>query len=191
MAIDAQTARRIAAEAWLVEINAAVIGNEEIELAIAVEVEPAGGHTPFIAPDGRLQRDIFKTAIAQIAIEHVAIKARDEEIDIAIIVEVTCGGTHGITFARKARLGCDIGKFPVAIVPKEAVLELGRILLERGQGSAVGEEEIRSAIAVVIKNCDPARHGFDHVLLRCGAVLQNKSRSRWRGTEADLGGEKQ
>ena len=51
VAVDAEAFGLIAAEAGLVQIDAAVVGDEQIELAVVVEVEPAGGYGPFVRLD--------------------------------------------------------------------------------------------------------------------------------------------
>ena len=69
-----------------------------------------------------------------------------------------------IAFAGKAA-GSDVGKRHVAIVAKQAIMEFQTGLSETRNGSAIGEEDIRAAVVVVIESGDAAARQFDLMIL--------------------------
>ena len=102
--------------------------------------------------DAGLRGDIGETAVAEVAIEDVALHAGDEDIGEAVVVEVADGDRHRIAFAGQPGLGGDVGKRQVAVVAKQAVVEFRAGLAETGNGRAVGEEDVRAAVVVVVEN---------------------------------------
>ena len=76
----------------------------EVELAVAIVIEPAGGHGPLAARDAGLGGDVLEAAVAEIVVEDVAVDAGDEEVGVAVVVVVGRRGAHGIACARDARL---------------------------------------------------------------------------------------
>src|SRR6202044_1413658 len=66
------------------------------------------------------------------------------------------------------------GEYSVGVVAEEAVAVLGRIFLECGDAGAVGEENVRAAVAVVIEDGHAAGHGLGSVPRRSFAILQAK-----------------
>ena len=61
----------------------------------------------------------------------------------------------------------DVGECAVAVVVKEAIPVLGRILFEGVDIRAVGEEDVGFAIAVVVEDSHASGHRLRSVPARC------------------------
>src|SRR5579884_3802655 len=181
MAVNADAARFIAAVTVVIRGPFGVMHDPEVQFAVAIEIEPARRYGPFSAFDARLLRGVFETAVAEIVIEDVAVHTCDEEIGVAVVIVIAYRGAHGIAFADDSGFGGYIAEFQIAFVVIEAVPILRSGLGEGRKLGAIGEEDIRTAVAIVIENYQPARHGFDHVLLRSRAVMQDEIDAALRG----------
>lgn len=102
MAIDADVAVGIAAEAIVGELPFRVVDDPEIELAVAVKIEPAGGDGPTFVLDAGFDSDVFEAAVAEIVIQRAAADAGDEDVGFAVIIEIGDGDAHVVTFAGEA-----------------------------------------------------------------------------------------
>ena len=100
---------------------------------------------------------------------------------IAVVIEIADGDRRRIALAGQAGFGRDVGKRHVAVVAKQAIVEFRAGLAETGNGRAVGEENVRAAVVVVVENGDAAAGEFDLVELAGRAVAQFES-------QAGLGG---
>src|SRR5215831_4473032 len=97
------------------------MNHPEIELAIAVVVEPTGGDGPFTAFDAGLGGNVVEAPPAGVAIQNVAIHSRDEKIGTTIVVVIGGGNAHRISRARDSSYLGDVTEFPIAFVAEEAV----------------------------------------------------------------------
>jgi hypothetical protein len=174
MAVDPQAARRVPAITVVGDRPLGIMHHQQVQFAVVVIVKPARGHCPLAARDSRLRGDVFELAIAQIAIQNVAIHAGHEEIDIPVVIEIGCGDSHGISGPGHARLGGDIREFHAAIVSIQPVEILWRLFLERRHGRSVSEINVRAPVAVEVENRHAPRHGLDDVLPLRGAVVENE-----------------
>ena len=87
----------------VVHIEMHVARNVEVHEAVAIVVGPggsgaeaAGGHAGFVG-------DVFKFAIAQVAVERVAAETGDVDVRQTVVVEVGDGHAHAPAFARQTR----------------------------------------------------------------------------------------
>ena len=160
----------------------------EIEFAVAIVIEPAGGDGPLAAGDAGFGGDVFEAAVSEVVIEDVAIDAGDEEVGVAVVIVIADGGAHGVAGAGDAGLFGDVGEFPVAFVVIEAVPIFGRGLLKGRDVGAVGEVDVGAAVAIVIEDGDAAGHGFDHVLVVGGMVFEHEGESGGGGDFAESDG---
>ena len=97
----------------------------EVELAIAIVIEPTGSHGPLAARDSGLGGDVFKRAVTAIAVEQVAVDAGDEEVGVSVVVKIADGSAHGISRSGHAGLLGDIAELPIALVAIQAIPILG------------------------------------------------------------------
>ena len=139
-----------------------VIRDEKIEPAVVVVIEPSGRNRPpgselrIHARKAGTRGHIGETAVAEISVESVALHAGDENIGESVVVEVAGGHRYRISFACESRLRRDVGERHVAVVSKQPVEEFRARFAERGNGRAVGEEDVRAAIVVVVEHGNAA-----------------------------------
>ena len=124
----------------------------------------------------------------------VRIHPGDKQIDLAVVVVVRRRSSNGISNAREPGLRGDVFEFHSAQISKQVVVKFRGALHQGGNTGAVGEENIVQPVAIVIKNRDASRHGFDEPFFGCGSVLEHEvqtcggsdvtelDRSRRRGT---------
>ncbi len=170
MAVHANAARRVPAEAVHLGRPHRVVDDQEVEPAVVVVVEPAAADGPLVGGNAGLRGDVFETS-ADVAIQHLAMHAGHEEVGGAVVVVVRGGHAHGVAGAAQARGFGHVAETHGALVPEEPVGILRVVLLQAGNGRPVREEDVEPPVAVVIEEGDPAGHGLDQVLARRGAVL--------------------
>ena len=147
-----------------------IVHDEQIEQAVVVHVDPDGGNRPQrailrIVPlvEASFLRHIGEGAVAIVVIERVAVNAGDKDIRMSIVVVIPDGDANIESCSLQPGLLCYVREHAVAVVAEEAVGVLRRGFLERCDIGAVGEEDIGTAIAVVVEDRDAASHGFRDV----------------------------
>src|SRR5207247_6385988 len=122
MAIRAQAWRLLAAVRLARGIPHAVIHDEQIEPAVAIEVEPGAVDAPHRSRlwmhtrQMGLRGDVAERSVSEIAIEDIAPDARDEEIRKSVVVEIRCRGAHHVAVPLHAGELGHVGKTAVAEV---------------------------------------------------------------------------
>ena len=101
-------------------------------------------------------------------------QAGHEDIRIAVVVVVGDGHAHVVAGAGHAGGVGDVGEHAMAIIAEEAVAVFRIVLLERGYVCAVGEKDVGTAVAVIVKDRHPPRHGFGRILCGCLVIFQAK-----------------
>ena len=115
------------AEGILVEIPDHVVGDEEVQPAVVVVVEPAGGDRPGLAELGmnsghsRLDRHVGEVPVAVVAVQRVSIDPRHVEILPAVVVVVRGPRRHGIALSLDTGRQRHVAEGPVPLVTVEAV----------------------------------------------------------------------
>ena len=142
-----------------------VVDHQQIEPAVVVVVEPAGGRRPFAAAEARPLGDVLEAAVAAVVQQLVARDAGDEEIDVAVVVVVGGRRTHGVAGAAHARCRGHVGELHAAVVAIEPIGVAVAALGERGHLGAIGEEDIWPAVAVVVEDGHAARDALGVVLV--------------------------
>src|SRR5205814_7108452 len=96
-----------------------VVNHEEIEPAVVVVIEPAGGHGPGSAAlEPSLFGNILERAVAAVAIEDVPAHTGDKKIRMAVAIEVARRDAHGVASAGHAGGRRHIGKRAIVTVTK-------------------------------------------------------------------------
>ena len=142
-----------------------VVGDEQIEPAVFVVIEPsrAGGPSAFIR-DTSFRGDVGESAVAVVVIEDGAAVASHVEIGIAVVVEVADGDSLAVVaFAADAGFFSDVGESSVAVVVIKRAAQWMRRLVDIG-GGGLDEVEIHQAILVIVEPGDSSAHGFEIIL---------------------------
>ena len=113
-----------------------VVGDDQIEPAIFVVIEPsgAGGPSAFVG-DAGFGGDIGEGSVAVVVIENGAAVAGDVEIGIAVVIEIADRNALAVvSFAADAGFFGDVGKSSVAVVVIERGAQRMRRLVDIGGG---------------------------------------------------------
>ena len=131
------------------QVEVDVVGDEEIEMAVFVVVDPGAAGVPARFGAGLEQAgafgDVGEGAVAVVVIENILAVVGDEEIVIAIVVVVADAAGLSPTGADvEAGTFGDIGEGAVAIVLEQAAMRL-LALRETFKAPAVDEERDRAS----------------------------------------------
>src|SRR5439155_8595542 len=99
-----------------VEID--VVGDEEIEAAVAIVVDESAAGVPALAGagDAGFFADVGKGAVAVVVVEDVFPEVRDEEIVEAVVIVIADADALSPAGMKQASFGGDVGESAVAIV---------------------------------------------------------------------------
>ncbi len=148
-------------------IESYVVAYEEIEVAVAVVIEPGAAGSPavlFVVNPG-LAGDVGESSVAVVVKQDVVSPEAAEQIVPAVVVIVADTDASLPTGAPQAGFLGDVGKGSVAIIFVE--MRSGG-LAGRPVGveaRAVGEIDVEPAIIVVVEERQAAAFGFDDVAL--------------------------
>ena len=155
-----------------------VIAHEQIEIAVAVGIEPATTRPPIvlIPRHAGVSGDIGESPRAEIAKQSVGPDGTHEQIPPAVGIEIAHGDAGAVEGDVEPRAGSDVAKLSRAIV----VVELHRrrrlrgLPLVPGPTRSLDEKQILIAVAVVIEKRAPAPHRLGKELLAGRAVLMDE-----------------
>ncbi|MNI45712.1 hypothetical protein D3C73_1001510 [compost metagenome] len=99
------------------------VGQRQVQCAVVVVVDPFDAVIASVQ-QALAGQDLFKPAVAEIAVEQIdgnllarlAFIMGDEEVQPAVIVVVAPGRRHGVAAVIQPGLGRDFGKRPVAVI---------------------------------------------------------------------------
>ena len=76
------------------QIEREIVGDEQIEVAVAIDVEQRTAGAPAIAggSEAGLRRDVLEASLAEVPVQHVAAEVGDEQIDAPVAVRIA--GAH-------------------------------------------------------------------------------------------------
>src|SRR5262249_23071359 len=103
MAVDADASLRITAEGVVALGCVEIVRDEEIEVAIVIDVEESATRAPAAKAHTGRACDVGEHAVAVVLEECVRTGAGYIQIDAAVVVDVTCASTHAVRGVCKAR----------------------------------------------------------------------------------------
>ena len=138
-----------------------IVGDEQVEIAVAVVIGEGRTQAPEAAADPGLGRDVGETA-AIVPPERVAAVARHVDVGVAVAVVIGHGHPLAVAPGRQPRRCRDVLEPPAALVPQQDVRRAPdvdepdaiRRRPGRQQRSALGEEQVEPAVAVVVEQSD-------------------------------------
>src|SRR4051794_32217271 len=165
-----------------VEVN--VIGDEDIELAIAVVVDEGAAGAPLFAGSGGagLFGDVAEGAMALVVEEVVFTVGRDVEIFVTVVVVVADAGSLTPGVEADAGFCGDVCKGAVVVVVEEVA---GGFVFDGFECCAVDEEDVLPAVAVVIEDSHTGAGGFDDVALGFVAAVDVADQDSGFGCDID------
>jgi hypothetical protein len=154
-----------------------VVGNEEIEAAVAVVVEEGGARREAAVADAGFRRDVREAPVAEVAEEAVAAERGEVHVDEAVVVVVGRGDAHAVRLDVEAGALRHVLERAVAFVAVERGQRGGpRPARETRRGH---EQQVLPAVAVEVEEGGARAHRLRQVLLSGGSV---------HVPEADAGG---
>jgi hypothetical protein len=157
------------------EVEVHIVGDGEVEFAVAIVINEGTAGAPLFScsGDAGLLGHLFEGAIALVVEEAVFAVGSDVDVVEPVVVVVPDACTLAPACRDEPCLGSDIGEGTVVIFMEEVVS--GFVLFGLGlcawQVSAVDEEDVGPAVAVVVENGDAGAGGLDNVMLRLDAAI--------------------
>src|SRR5580698_4250051 len=134
------------------------MGDEEIEFAVVVVVEPDGAGGKSRITHSRLGGDIGEFAVAEIVEEMIGADGCDVDVDFAIIVVVRCGASQAVYFDGEPGLAGNVGERSVFVVVVKGGKRVAGLVPRPVH--RVDEKNVLPAVVVVVKKASAAAHGF-------------------------------
>src|SRR5271170_3239693 len=106
--------------------------------------------------------------------------ASNKDVGMPVVIIVGNRDAHVEAGSGQPGFLSNIREDTVAVVPEETVRILWIVFLQCGDVRAVGEEDVRPAVAVVVEDRDAARHGSRRMPRRSLAVLEDERRELQR-----------
>ena len=168
-----------------VEAVVDVVGDKEVEVAVAVVVEEAGAGAPARVGDARVHRGEDATVVA---VEGVGTVVGDVEIRIAVGVVV--GGCYPESVPR---VGCTapgggIGETATSVVVAVEAVDWQWVGGQAGQITAVDQVEIEIVVGVVVEEGGAGAKGFDIKIFSRKAVIVREVEPCVRRSVAEVDG---
>src|SRR6266849_8347305 len=133
-------------------------------MSVAVVVGPSRTGAESAGTHASLLGYIFKLAIAEITIEHVAPVSRDVNVQPPVIVEIGDGHAHSPAAPGEARRLGNVFESPIRLWVVQRDHRVAAVTVAIHSGTFDGDD-IQLAIIVAIKEANPAAHGFNDVAL--------------------------
>ena len=148
----------------LFEVEIHVVGDEKIEIAVAVIVDEGAAGAPARAGDGQpgFRRDVGEFAAAPVAVQDVGPVVGDQQIGVAVVIDIAYTGGLCPAGAGEAGFAADLGKMAPAVVAIE--LRVSRCCAPLKDGP-VGDEDIVGSVAVVIEDGGAGSGALEQVFL--------------------------
>src|SRR5229473_3114309 len=143
------------------QIEIDVIGDEEIEVAVAIVVDESAAGVPALASarDARFFADIGEGVVAIVVVEDIFSEVGDEEIVEAVVIVVADADSLSPAGMKQAGFGSDVSESTVAVVlekVRSGFLASGKTF----EAPAVDEENVQPAVVIVIVESGAAAGGL-------------------------------
>src|SRR5207247_10992162 len=113
-----------AADRIALRLPIAIVGDEQIQTAVVVVINPRRGNGPKSPQAGRTESRLLchigEGAVAVVAIKPIAMHTHDEQILMSVVVVVTDRNTNAVTLPGQAGLFRDIAERAVAVVAERS-----------------------------------------------------------------------
>ena len=102
-----------------------VVGDEQVQLAVAVVIEPCGAGAEIRVLDAGRLCDVAELAVALVVEQAVAFERGDVDVVAAVVIVVGDGDAHAVHLDVEAAARGDVRECAVAIVAIEALAASG------------------------------------------------------------------
>ena len=163
-----------------------VVADEQIEIAVVVDVEERRAGEPAIGPLGVGRGgDVVEVPLAVVAEQIAAADRRDVEVGIAVVVVVAHGDALAVERLVEPGFLGDVLEVSLAVVAIEGLGRRGLDLVA-GPVRRVDEEQVLVAVAVVVEEGDARAHRLGQELVAEGAVVVHERDARVLGDVDEL-----
>ena len=147
-----------------------VIGDEEVHVAVAIDVGPGAARTEDrCAGDTRRAGDVGEVTAAVVAIQRVRADAGHVDVDPAVVVVVGGARAHAVAGMAEACSGGHVVERPGAAVPEQAMPGASGHRGVRDR-PAVHQQQVLPAVVVVVEEQSAAAHDFVEMPRRARAA---------------------
>ena len=162
----------LAAGAGLVDpgVVEQVVGDVEVEQAIAVDVCEAGARAPEGSPCPRGGCSIAEGAIAIVDVEHVAAEVGDVEVRVAIVIDVADGEGGAVVSVADPGLVGYVDKASLAGIAEQAIAGVAGSVGPGRVAVALHEVEVEMAVSIVVEPAGSAVDRLGEQFRAAGAV---------------------
>ncbi len=129
-----------------------VVRDEQIELAVAIVIEPGGAGAEIRVLDAGCGGDVAELAAAFVVEQPVAFERGDVDVLAAVVVVVGDRHSHAVHLDIETAARRDIGKRAVRVV---AVESRGGVAASRSPIFRVDQQDVEPAVAVGIEERTP------------------------------------
>ena len=135
-----------------------VARDEQVEVAVAVEVEEAAAGPPSLVREPGCRGRVLEGPVAAVEVQHVGAEVRDEQVGVAVAVDVPARRPHPVAGVADARPLGDVLEAHAAEVPVQAV---ARQRPPVGlHAAALDEVEVEAPVAVGVEHGDASADGL-------------------------------
>ena len=140
-----------------------VVGDVQVQVAVAVHVQKAGARPHLIAVGhAGLPSHVGERAVAVVLVEHVGAEIVHVQVQVAVVVVVGDGNAQPVAGVAHSGLLGHVGELPVAVVAIQGVA--GSLSDFRpGQRRPVEKIDVLVAVSIVVEQRQSRRYGFHDV----------------------------
>ena len=162
------------------------MGNEEIELAVVIIVEPnrAGGKSR-IGNTG-FGGHVGKLAIVKITKQVIRTDCGDIDVVVSVIVIIADSAAESIHLDRESGLTRHVSKCAVFIIVVEGGIRIGGFMSRPVHG--IDKKDVLPAVVIVIDEADTATHRFRQIFLSEGAGVVLETNTGLSSNVSELDG---
>ena len=148
-----------------------IVGDYEVEFAVAVVVHPRGAGRKFVrSPHSSGPCDIGECSIAVVVEQMTLAQRGDEEIVKPVVVVITHRNSQSEHRNRESRLPRHIGERAIAVVVVE-LQSCGAGVSAAGKISSIDKNDVGIPVVVVVDKRAARPHGLRQPFLAEGAVV--------------------
>ena len=152
-------ARRPVARRIQRRVPGQVVPHEQIEPAVAIEIDEGRGHAPPVRRKAASRRDVGEDAAAVVAEQPVARERRRQQIHAAVVVHIAGGDAHAVAGQRQAALRRGVGerqrpraiRRDAQIVAEQPNLRCRLVPDLRGEVLTLDKDHVEIAVAVAVE----------------------------------------
>ena len=147
----------------VVQLECHVVGDEEIEIAIAVVIGPGGSRGEARVSDACFGGDVFEGPITAVTVKPIGAKTGDVQVVIAVIIIIRDRHSHRPSRVRHSCVGRHVLECPISTIAVERSVRSGAAGQSRFDRVRIYQIDIEPAVVVEVKQGNASAHALDNV----------------------------